>query len=128
MLSEDDIRDALHACYDTQNPYGRPVNVVDLGLVESIALTPDLNAPGAGIEGVPHKQRLLLTLIPSSPEEDAQTQLAAQIANRLAGIEGLSGTAIRFAATPVWTRARISPQGRALLNLDTAHFPILNNR
>ena len=128
MLSEDDIRDALRACYDTQNPYGRPVNVVDLGLVESIALTPDLDAPGAGIEGVPQKQRLLLTLIPSSPEEDAQTQLAAQIANRLAGIEELSGTAIRFAATPVWTPARISPQGRALLNLDAAHFPILNNR
>ena len=126
MLSEDDIRDALRACYATQ--YGRPVNVVDLGLVESIALTPDLDGPGAGIAGVPQKQRLLLTLIPSSVDEDAQTQLAAQIANRLAGLEELSSTAIRFAAAPVWTPARISPQGRALLNLDAAHFPILNNR
>jgi metal-sulfur cluster biosynthetic enzyme len=128
MLSEDDIRDALRACYDTQNPYGRPVNVVDLGLIESIALTPDLDAPGAGIVGVLQKHRLLLTLISSSTDEDAQTQLVAQIANRLAGVEELSGTVIRFATDPVWTASRISPQGRALLNLDAAHFPIINNR
>jgi metal-sulfur cluster biosynthetic enzyme len=128
MLSEGDILEALRACYDTRNPYERPVNVVDLGLVESIALILDLDAPGAGIAGVPRKQRLFLTLIASSADEDARMQLAAQIVNRLAGVEELSGTAIRFAETPVWTPARITPQGRALLKLDAVHFPIINNR
>ena len=56
MLSEQDIREALRACYDTHNPYGQPVNIVDLGLVEVIELSPDLDAPGAGIPGVPQRQ------------------------------------------------------------------------
>ncbi len=128
MLSADDIRDALRACYDTQNPYGRPVNVVDLGLVEAIALTPDLDAPGSGIVGVPQRQRLVVTLIPSTPDEDAQRQLAAQIVNRLAGLEELSGSVVEFVSEPIWTPARITPEGRALLRLDAIHFPILNNR
>jgi metal-sulfur cluster biosynthetic enzyme len=127
MLTQDDIRDALRACYDTHNSYGCPVNVVDLGLVEAIALTPDLDAPGAGIAGVPQKQRLALTLL-ATADEDARTQLAAQIVNRMAGLEELSGTTVVFAEKPLWTPARITPQGRALLKLDALHFPILNNR
>jgi metal-sulfur cluster biosynthetic enzyme len=128
MLTEDDIRDALRACYDTQNPYGQPVNVVDLGLVETIVLTADLDAPGAGIRGVPQKQRLALTLIPSTPDDDSKTQLAAQIVNRMAGLEGLSRTSVHFAEEPQWTPARITREGRTHLKLDAMHFPILNNR
>lgn len=128
MLSEDEIRNALRACYDTQNPYQRPVNIVDLGLIHEISLTPDLDAPGAGIAGVPQKQRLVLTLIPCVPDDDAKTRLAAQISNRLAGLEGLSHTEIRFATEPLWSPSRITPQGRAQLKLDSLHFPILNNR
>ena len=128
MLSEHDIREALRACYETHNPYSQPVNIVDLGLVEAIELAPDHDAPGAGIAGVPQRQRLSLTLISSTQDEDAQAQLAAQIANRMAGLPELSRSAIHFAAEPVWTASRISPQGRLLLKLDAAHFPILNNR
>ena len=128
MLSEDDIREALRACYDTHNPYGQPVNIVDLGLVETIELAPEPDAPGAGISGVPQRQRLHLSLISSKPDEDAQAQLSAQISNRLAGLPELWRTTIHFAAEPAWTPARISPQGRALLKLDAAPFPILNNR
>ena len=128
MLNEEDIREALRACYDTHNPYAKPVNVIDLGLVESIALAHDPDAPGAGISGVPQKQTLALTLIPSSPDEDAQTRLAAQISNRMAGLPELSHVQVRFAGEPLWTPARITPRGRILLKLDAARFPILNNR
>ena len=127
MLTEDDIREALYACYDTHNPYGKPVNVVDLGLLEAIVLTPDVDAPGAGIAGVPQKQRLALTLL-ATGDEDASTQLAAQIINRMAGLEQLSGTTIAFTGEPPWSTARITARGRALLKLDAVQFPILNNR
>ncbi len=126
MLTEADIRDALRACYTSC--LGQPVNIVDLGLVESIALAPDPEAPGAGIPGIPPRFRLTLTLIPDTPDPDARTQLSAQIQNRLAGLPELSRTTIHFAPTPTWTQARITPQGRILLRLDAAHFPILNNR
>ena len=128
MLSADDIREALRACFDLDNPYGRPVNIVDFGLVESIELADDPDAPGSGIPGVPRKQRLALTLVARSGDLDAQAQLAAQIGNRLAGLPELSGVTIAFSPEPRWTPARITPQGRILLKLDAAHFPILNNR
>ncbi len=125
MLTEADIYEALRACYDASHPYRRPVNIVDLGLVEWVELAVDAEAPGAGIPGVPVKHRLSLTLIPASDNADAQTQLGAQIANRLAGLPGLSRTAIRFAAEPAWTPARITPEGRRLLQLDASPFTII---
>jgi metal-sulfur cluster biosynthetic enzyme len=100
MLTPEDIREALRACYGAARAYQRPQNIVDLGLVESIVLTPDHEAPGAGIPGVPAKFSLTLTLHPPSPGEDAQTILRAQIANRLAGLPELSHAAIRFVPNP----------------------------
>jgi metal-sulfur cluster biosynthetic enzyme len=125
MLTEADIREALRACYDKPPQFQRAVNIVDLGLIESIALRLDPDAPGAGIAGVAPPQALTLTLVPASPDEDARTQLRAQILNRLGGLQGLSAASVRFASEPVWTATRISRAGRSLLALD---FPILNNR
>ena len=127
MFTADQVREALRDCYDTANPYQQPVNIVDLGLVEAISLAQDDEAPGAGIPGVAPKYRLSLTLLACTADEDARTLLGAQIANRLAGLPQLSGSAIHFADAPAWTPARITVAGRHLLKLDRA-FPILNNR
>ena len=127
MFTEDQVRQALRDCYDTANPYQQPINVVDLGLVETISLTLDEDAPGAGISGVPPKYRLSLTLVACTADEDARTLLGAQIANRLAGMPELSGIILTFTDTPLWTPSRITAAGRHLLKLDRA-FPILNNR
>ena len=128
MLTEANIYEALRDCYDASHPFQRPLNIVDLGLVESITLAVDPDAPGAGIPGVPVKHRLSLTLIPPGDNEDAQSILRAQIANRLAGLPELSQAKIEFAQTPGWTPARISPEGRRLLQLDASPFNIVNNR
>jgi len=125
MLTEADIREALRSCYDTSHPFQQPLNIVDLGIIEGIALGLDPEAPGTGIPGVPPRQSLTLTLISASPDEDAQALLRAQILNRLAGLPELSSAIVHFASTPTWTPTRISPAGRHLLALD---FPILNNR
>ncbi len=92
MLSEDDIRNALRACFDP----ALKLNIVDLGLVRSITLTPDLDAPGANIPGVPPRQFLTLTLT-WQPDEDATTIMVAQARNLLAGIPDLSRTEIKLA-------------------------------
>jgi metal-sulfur cluster biosynthetic enzyme len=42
MLTESDILTALRDCYDPV----LPCNIVDLGLIRSIVVTPDLEAPG----------------------------------------------------------------------------------
>jgi metal-sulfur cluster biosynthetic enzyme len=114
MLTVDQIRAALRDCYDP----AIPCNIIDLGLLQNIAIQPDLEAPGTGIPGVPQKHRVAVTLIPTSPDEAAEAQLSAQIANRLAGLESVSHTDVTMLRTPPWTPQDITPEGRKTLGLD----------
>jgi len=125
MLTDPEIREALRACYATPPTHRLAVNITDLGLIDTIALTPDLEAPGAGIPGVPQKSRLSLTLLNPALSEEAEAQLHAQIANRLAGLPELSSASITFAG--LWTPDRATPAARRLLDLDKPVFAILNN-
>ena len=114
MLTESDILLALRDCYDPV----LPCNIVDLGLIHSIAVTPDLEAPGTHIPGVPKKHQIQIELTPTQQDEAAEAQLRAQIANRLAGLEAVSRTKITILDKPAWTPLRITPAGRRILGLD----------
>lgn len=114
-LTEAAVREALRDCYDP----AIPCNIIELGLVQSIAVTPDLDAPGIGIPGVPQRHRVVIDLIlTTSSEDDAQQQLLAQISNRLAGLDTVSHTTTRVLDSPAWTPQRISPAGRRTLGLE----------
>lgn len=114
MLTESNILDALRDCFDP----ALPCNIVDLGLVHSIIITPDLEAPGTGIPGVPQKHRIQVGLTLTNPTEEAATQLTAQIQNRLAGLEEAGETKVLLIAEPAWTPLQITPAGRRILGLD----------
>jgi len=114
MLTEAEIRNALRDCYDP----GLHCNIVDLGLVRSITITPDLEAPGAGIPGVPRKHHVSIAIILTHSTDDAEGQLTAQIVNRLAGIEAVSHTTVTILSAPAWRPTDITPAGRKLLGLD----------
>jgi metal-sulfur cluster biosynthetic enzyme len=114
MLTEAEILAALRDCYDPE----LPCNIVDLGLVRSVMITPDHDAPGANIPGVPQKHLIHLDLILTNPGEAAEAQLRAQIANRLAGLESIGQTTITVLASPTWTPGDITPAGRRILGLD----------
>jgi metal-sulfur cluster biosynthetic enzyme len=114
MLKESQILTALRDCYDPEIP----CNIVDLGLIHSITIRPDLEAPGTGIPGVPQKHIIAITLTPTNPTEAAEAQLTAQIANRLAGLEAISRTNITIQHTPPWTPQNITPSGRKILGLE----------
>lgn len=114
MLTDPQLREALRDCYDPT----LPCNIVDLGLVLSTAITPDPDAPGANIPGVPQRSRVHIDLILTTPSEDARAQLTAQISNRLAGLETISRATVNVLDNPTWSPARISPAGRRLLGLD----------
>ena len=111
---ESTIQSALRDCYDPT----LPCNIVDLGLIRSIALTPDPEAPGANIPGVPPKFRATITITPTTQDETATAQLSAQIANRLAGLEQIIHTTVLLLDSPIWTPQRITPAGRRTLGLD----------
>jgi metal-sulfur cluster biosynthetic enzyme len=114
MLTESDILLALRDCYDPV----LPCNIVDLGLIRSITVTPDSEAPGAQIPGVPQKHQILIELTPTQTDEAAEAHLRAQIANRLAGLETVSRTTITLLDQPAWTPLSITPAGRKILGLD----------
>jgi metal-sulfur cluster biosynthetic enzyme len=114
MLTEADILLALRDCYDPV----LPCNIVDLGLIRSITITPDLQAPGANIPGVPQKHKIHIDLTPTQTDEAANAQLQAQIINRLAGLETISQTAITLLSNPTWSPLNITPAGRKTLGLD----------
>jgi metal-sulfur cluster biosynthetic enzyme len=125
-LTEADILAALRDCYDPEIP----LNIVDLGLVHSIAIAPDPDAPGAGIPGVPprYRVRIALTLaqIADSPDSE-DTPLIAQIQNRLAAFETITRTEVTLLTEPAWNPGRITPAGRArLANHLTSNQPASN--
>ena len=113
VLTEADIRAALRDCYDPEVP----CNIVDLGLIYSVGLEPDPDAPGAGIPGVPPRHCVSITLTLTSPGCPAHEQIAAQIQNRLAGIQGISKSSVQLVWEPKWSPERISEEGRAKLGI-----------
>ncbi len=127
MHTEATIREALRACFHSL-PFNTPVDIVSLGLVESIHLALDLDAPGAGIPGVPPRQSLHVTLIAPTADEDANAILLAQTQNRLAGVPDLSRITVTLAESSAWSTSRLTPEARTHLKLDPPAFPILNSR
>lgn len=113
-MTEDDIREALRDCYDPEVP----CNIVDLGLVYSVALDRDMDAPGAGIPGVPVKHRARIGLTLTSKGCPAHTQIIAQIEGRLSAFQEISGTDVELVWEPAWSPTRISAEGRKLLGID----------
>jgi len=116
MLTEADILAALRDCYDPEIP----ANIVDLGLVYGVTVTPDPDAPGAGIRGVPARHRVHVALMLTSPGCGAEKQIIAQIEGRLAAFETISRTTVELVWQPRWTPERISPEVRARLNVAVA--------
>jgi len=80
-MTDADLLTALRDCYD---PLLRR-NIVDLNLIRSANLTPDTAS-------LPAFPRFIATISLTAPaaDEAANAQLAAQIENRLLGLESIS--------------------------------------
>ena len=91
-MTDIDLLQALRDCYDPRTRR----NLVAAGLVRSATLTPDEDAPGAGIPGVPTRYIARITLTAPTSDDDTNAQLRAQIENRLAGLPWISRTDLRL--------------------------------
>ncbi|MHB1023459.1 MAG: metal-sulfur cluster assembly factor [Acidobacteriaceae bacterium] len=108
-LTEDDIRTVLKDCFDPEIP----VNIVDLGLIYRVDVTPDPDAPGM----LP-KQRVEIDITMTSPGCPAHTQIIGQVQNRLAGVQGISETKVNLVWEPSWTPERLSTAARKQLGIE----------
>jgi metal-sulfur cluster biosynthetic enzyme len=110
-LTKSNILAALRDCYDPE----MFLNIVDLGLVQSIAVAPDPEAPGSGIPGVLPRHRVIIALILTDSAAADDSPIPALISNRLAAFETISRTEVELRSQPIWTPDHISPEGRIRL-------------
>ncbi len=110
-MTEAAIQLALRDVYDPETP----LNIIELGIVENVALAEDHEAPGAGIPSVPKRFRATISITPVNPDSEATPMLIERIKNRLAGLEAISETVVILLDSPRWTPQRITPAGYAQL-------------
>lgn len=91
-MTDADLFNALRDCYDTLQQR----NIVDVGLVQHARLEIDRDAPGANIRDVPARYVAHITLRAPSSDDVRNTQLRAQIENRLAGMPEISRTEVEM--------------------------------
>jgi metal-sulfur cluster biosynthetic enzyme len=107
-LNEEDVLRALRDCYDPE----LPVNIVDLGLIYKVTLSPDPNSKRAF-----PRQRVEVEMTMTSPGCPSHVAIMEQVRNRLAGIPEISTTVVNLVWEPAWTPHRISPQAREQLGI-----------
>jgi metal-sulfur cluster biosynthetic enzyme len=107
-LTEENVLNALRDCYDPEIP----VNIVDLGLIYKIMVSPD-----------PHSKRAFprhhvdVEMTMTSRGCPSHAQIIEQVRNRLAGIPEISATRVNLVWEPAWTPERISQQAREKLGI-----------
>ena len=81
MLTVNDIREALRVCFDPE----LAVNIVDLGLVDSIGIEVDTQVPGSVTRHI-----VRIALLGRSTDENRNALMHGQIVNRLLGMPEIS--------------------------------------
>ena len=107
-LTEEDILNALRDVNDPE----LPINIVDLGLVYTVTLDPDPDAPGM----LP-RQRVHITMSMTTQGCPAHAIILEQVRNRLAGIQEISAANVELVWEPAWTPDRISPEAQRKLGI-----------
>ena len=107
-LSEDDVMQALRDCYDPEIP----VNIVDLGLIYKVMVTPDANSKRAF-----PRQRVEVEMTMTSPGCPSHVTIMEQVRNRLAGIPEISDTQVNLVWEPPWTPDRMTEDARDQLGI-----------
>ena len=108
MLSEPDIFTALRDCFDPEVK----LNLVDLGLIYSVTLTPDANSKRAF-----PRQRVQVEMTMTSPGCPSHVTIMDQVRNRLAGVPEISEAVVNLVWEPPWTPNRISQRAREQLGI-----------
>src|SRR5439155_25742431 len=101
MATTEDVYKELKQVYDPEIP----VNIVDLGLVYGVALSE------AGVCSI------TMTLTSQACPE-ART-IPDVVRRRVNSIPGVKGTEVQIVWDPAWGPQRISPEGRAILGIDS---------
>lgn len=101
---ESHVWDQLKTCFDPEIP----VNIVDLGLIYDLRVTP----LGSGQNRVDVKMTL------TAPGCGMGVHIAAEAREKILGLPGVAEADVQLIWDPPWTPQMISPEGRQALGMD----------
>jgi metal-sulfur cluster biosynthetic enzyme len=105
-VTQEEVLTALKDCHDPEIP----VNIVDLGLVYSVALAP------ASTDAASQDVTIDLTL--TSPGCPSHVQIRADVTKRLLEIPGIVAANVNIVWEPQWTPERLSAAAKEQLGIE----------
>ena len=107
-ITEEDVFVALRDCYDPE----LPVNIVDLGLIYGVKVSPDPRSKRAF-----PRQLVVVEITMTSQGCPSHAMIIEQVRNRLAGVPEISDAQVHLVWEPAWTPDRISIKAREQLGI-----------
>jgi metal-sulfur cluster biosynthetic enzyme len=104
-VTQEEVLTALKDCHDPEIP----VNIVDLGLIYNVALTPAVD---------PTVQDVTIDLTLTSPGCPSHVQISADVTKRLLQIPGIANASVNIVWEPQWTPERLSPAAKEQLGIE----------
>jgi metal-sulfur cluster biosynthetic enzyme len=104
-VTQEEVLTALKDCHDPEIP----VNIVDLGLVYNVALTPSADTTA---------QDVTIDLTLTSPGCPSHVQISADVTKRLLQIPGIANAAVNIVWEPQWTPERLSAAAKEQLGIE----------
>jgi probable FeS assembly SUF system protein SufT len=115
QASEEDVWRALRQCYDPEIP----VNIVDLGLVYDLTVTPSRGGSpvrgGAPTQGGPAHVTVKMTL--TAPGCGMGPAIAADARGRILALPGVASADVQLVWDPPWSAEMTTPEGRRILGI-----------
>ena len=103
-ITEQDILSALRSCYDPEIP----VNIVDLGLIYKIDLTPTPD----------DKQDITVEMTLTAQGCPEHVNISMQVKSRVEQLPGVRNCVVNVVWSPPWTPERLSADARRQLGID----------
>jgi metal-sulfur cluster biosynthetic enzyme len=104
-VTQEEVLTALKDCHDPEIP----VNIVDLGLIYNVAITP-------AVDGTAQDVTIDLTL--TSPGCPSHVQISADVSKRLLQIPGIANASVNIVWEPQWTPERLSAVAKEQLGIE----------
>jgi len=105
MPTKDDVLNALTQCFDPEIP----VNIVDLGLIYEIRLTPDSGGAAENVEA---------EMTMTTPGCTSHVGISEDVRRKVEALPGVSGVTVNVVWTPPWSPERLSPAARQKLGIE----------
>jgi len=109
-VTAEEVMTALKDCYDPEIP----VNIVDLGLIYGVRITPEATAEAMRDA----RQDIEVEMTLTAPGCPAHTQISQQVKDRIEQLPGVNSATVNVVWSPPWTPERLSQAARQKLGIE----------